>query len=376
MIWPDPSRLDLSLDSRAVTFENPTGARGAGGSTLGGRKGSPSRGVRPGERVVLADLDGPGTIRHFWCTVPPAPPADLRALVLEVFYDDLTAPSIAVPLLDFFGAPHGRPVAYASVLTVVAEGRGFNAYFPMPFRSHARVELTNHSPRHVECYFQIDYTLQSALDDDAAYLHASFRRANPTTMRDDFVVAHGLRGPGRFLGCVVGVRPIDAGVWYGEGEVKVFLDGDGALPTVCGTGLEDYVGSAWGMGAHAGPYAGAPLDVRAPGTRAEAIPDFVGFYRWHLPDPIVFRDDLRVTIQQIGAVITGTGDLDKNPPAGRGNIGPITIVERVDDYCAAAFTYCREPQPVEPFDVVNATEDLDRRSYKRPHDMESFFEPT
>jgi hypothetical protein len=375
VIWPDPSRLDTSLDSRAVTFENPTGARGAGGAALGGRKGAPSRGIRPGERMVLADIDGPGTIRHFWCTVPPAPPPDLRALTLDVLYDGLDAPSISVPLLDFFGAPLGRPVAYASLLTVVAEGRGFNAYFPMPFHEHVRVDLSNHSSRYVECYFQIDYTVQSALPGDAAYLHASFGRANPTTMQDDFVITEGLRGPGRFLGCVVGVRPIDAGMWYGEGEVKIYVDGDRALPTICGTGLEDYVGSAWGMGPHFGPYAGAPLDVRAPGTAADAIPDFVGFYRWHLPDPVVFADELRVTIQQIGAVITGTQDATRNPPAGRGNLGPITIVERVDDYCAAAFTYCRTPQPVPPLDVDAATADLERRSYEPAHPMESFFAP-
>ena len=155
-MWPDPSRLDPSLDSRSVTFENPTGARGAGGSAHGGRKGAPSRPIRAGEQVVLADIEGPGTIRHVWCTVPPAPPDALRALVLEVFYGDHAEPSISVPLLDFFGAPLGRPVAYASALSVVAEGRGFNAYFPMPFRDRVRVELTNHSSRRVECYFQID----------------------------------------------------------------------------------------------------------------------------------------------------------------------------------------------------------------------------
>ena len=179
MLWPDPSHIDLTLDARAVTFENPTGARGAGGREHGGRKGAPSRGVRAGESVELADLEGPGTIRHFWCTVPPAPPADMRALVLEVFYDDNDAPSISVPLLDFFGAALGRPVAYASMLTVVAEGRGFNAYFPMPFRERVRIVLHNRSSRRIELYYQLDYTLGS-VPDDAGVLHATFRRENPT----------------------------------------------------------------------------------------------------------------------------------------------------------------------------------------------------
>jgi hypothetical protein len=377
-MWPDPCRLDLSLDSRAITFENPTGERGAGGASHGGRKGSPWRMIQPGTPLTLADIRGPGTIRHFWCTVPPAPPAQLRSLILEVFYDELVEPSISVPLLDFFGVPQGRPVAYASLLTVVAEGRGFNAYFPMPFRDRVRVEIRNESTRPVQLYFQIDYTRQDSLPSDASFLHVTFRRENPTTMRDDFTIVDGVRGPGRFLGCVVGVRPIDSGKWYGEGEVKVYRDGDRELPTICGTGLEDYVGTAWGMGAHWGPYAGAPLDVRPPGSDEFTIPDHVGFYRWHVPDPIVFATDLRVTIQQIGAAWFAPGEEDQadayfagNPPAGAGllrNVLPgmavIGIAERVDDYSAAAFLYCQTPQAVPRVDVALATADLDRRPYE------------
>ena len=106
-------------------------------------------------------------------------------------------------------------------------------------------------------------------------------------MRRDFVIASGLRGPGRFVGCSVGVRVLDTGIWYGEGEVKVYRDGDTDHPTICGTGLEDYVGTAWGLGAHSALYGGAPLDVRPPGSSS---PTFVGFYRWHLLDPIMFRE--------------------------------------------------------------------------------------
>ncbi len=311
----------------------------------------------------------------------------MRALLLEVFYDDAEEPSISVPLLDFFGAPLGRPVPYTSALAVVAEGRGFNAYFPMPFRARVRVELHNHSARHVECYFQLDYTLEPALPDDAGLLHVTFRRENPTTMRRDFVIADGLHGPGRFLGCVVGIRPIDGGMWYGEGEVKIYRDGDQDLPTICGTGLEDYVGSAWGMGPHAGPYAGAPLEVRPSPDSAAAIPDFVGFYRWHLPDPVVFAADVRVTIQQIGAASFPPGAdaradeyFATNPPAGRGvlrnmfaGVGTFAICERVDDYCATGFVYTRDAQPVPRVDVAAAVVDLERRSYERADAMESFF---
>ena len=156
--------------------------------------------------------------------------------------------------------------AYASALTTMPEGRGLNAYFPMPFRGRMRVELTNGSSRSIELYYQIDYTRQRELPADVGFLHCAFRRENPTD--DGPRLRHRAtcrEGPGRFLGCVVGVRVLDAGTWYGEGEVKIYRDGDTDLPTICGTGLEDYVGSAWGMGAHDGPYAGAPLVVERHG---------------------------------------------------------------------------------------------------------------
>ena len=384
MFDSDPSRIDLSLDSRAVTFENPTGDRGAGGSAHSGRKGAPSRRVKAGEKVVLADLRGPGTLRHLWMTFPPAPPERMRALWMEVFYDGETEPSISVPCLDFFGLPHGRTAAYTSALSAAQEGRGFNSYYPMPFRRSVRVEVTNGSERSMELYYQIDYTLQAKLPEDAGYLHAVFRRQNPTALREDFTIVEGLRGPGRFLGCVVGIRVIDHANWYGEGEVKIFKDGDEALPTICGTGLEDYVGSAWGLGAHAAPWQGAPLDVRAAGAE---MPDYVGFYRWHVPDPVVYARDLRVTIQQIGFVLFGEAQSEQferyretNPAAGRGwferpspGVRAFAIAERRDDYCATAFVYCKEPQPVPRLDLKAALADLGRRPYEKAHPMETVF---
>lgn len=381
----DPSRVDSRLDSRAVSFENPTGERGAGGRARGGRKGAPSRRIAAGETVVLADLDGPGTLRHLWMTFPPAPPEVMRALWMEVFYDGADAPSISVPCLDFVGLPHGRPAAYSSMLTAAQEGRGFNSYFPMPFRRHVRVQLTNSAPRPIDLYYQIDYTLEPDLPATAGYLHAAFRRENPTTQRRDFVIADGFRGPGRFLGCNIGVRVIDPGFWYGEGEVKIYRDGDEDYPTICGTGLEDYVGSAWGLGPHHTPYAGAPLHTRAPGQRGN--PDFVGFYRWHLPDPITFERSLRVTIQQIGFALFLDGQEEEferyaraNSAAGHGwqhhpRPGVIAqgIAERVDDYCATAYVYCLEPQPVTPLDIAVALADIGRRPYETPHPFEAAF---
>ena len=383
-VW-NPAYVDARLDSRAVTFENPTGGRGAGGASHHGRKGSPSRRVAAGERVVLADLRGPGVLRHFWLTIQPAPPEQMRALNLEVFYDGQAEPSISVPCLDFFGLPHGRPVPYQSALSTAQEGRGFNSYVPMPFRDQVRVELANDGTRPALLYYQIDYTLQAELDESAGFLHVTFRRENPTVQRRDFTVAEVLRGPGRFLGCNVGVRVVDAGVWYGEGEVKIYRDGDGALPTICGTGLEDYVGSAWGMGQHDAPFGGAPLILSPPeGSGAAPSPAFVSFYRWHLPDPVMFERDLRVTIQQIGAAFFATGSEQEfeeyartHPAAGTGwnrDLGPGVvawgIAERADDYCATALVYCETPQPVPRVDVAAALADIERREYEQPLPME------
>jgi len=379
--------IDTGLDSRAATFENPTGARGAGGQACGGRKGAPNRLIQPGERLTLADVEGPGVLRHIWMTFMPAPPEEMRALVLEVYYDGATEPSVSVPCLDFFGLPLGRPVAYHSVLTSANEGRGFNAWLPMPFRRHVRVELAHTGRRPADLYYQIDYTLQRALPPELGTLHVSFRRENPTVQKRDFVIADGLHGPGRFLGCNVGIRVIDPANWYGEGEVKIYRDGDRELPTICGTGLEDYVGSAWGMGAHAAPYAGAPLIVRRPGSEEAGLggnPDFVGFYRWHVPDPVVFARELRVTIQQIGAAFFLPGQEKEleayartNPAAGRGWLrepgSPLLawgIAERIDDYCATAYVYCSEVQAVPRLDPAQAQADLGRRDYEQPSRLE------
>jgi Protein of unknown function (DUF2961) len=388
-VW-HPAFIDPSLDCRAATFENPTGERGRGGIAQGGRKGAPSRRLVPGERVTLADIEGPGTIRHVWMTFVPAPPQSMRGLFIEVFYEGSDHPSVSVPCLDFFGLPHGRPVAYQSALASAQEGRGFNSYVPMPFGGHARVEIVNGGARATTLYYQIDYTLEPSPATDSGYLHVCFRRDNPTVQGRDFVIADGIEGPGRFLGCNVGVRVIDPGNWYGEGEVKMYRDGDRDLPTICGTGLEDYVGSAWGLGAHDAPFAGAPLVVGPPDT-ASGSPgpptsvDFVGFYRWHLGDPIMFARELRVTIQQIGMAFFGSGQEAEmeayertNPVAGAGWVRPSGrgmpawgICERVDDYCATSFVYSRRPQAVTRLDVAAAVADIGRRPYEQPLPMEA-----
>lgn len=388
-IW-NPAFIDTGLDARAATFENPSGAKGAGGSAHGGRKGAPNRSIKAGERVVLADADGPGTIRHIWMTFPPAPPEKMRSLYLEVFYDGSAQPSVSVPCLDFFGLPHGRPAPYHSALATAQEGRGFNFYAPMPFRRHIRIEIVNGGSDPVRLYYQVDYTLEKDVPAEDGYLHVAFRRQNPTVQRQDFIITEGLHGPGRFLGCNVGVRVIDPCDWYGEGEVKIYLDGDDDLPTICGTGLEDYVGSAWGLGTHDAPFSGAPLNVGPPDDQPGLHPQFgnrmqwVGFYRWHLPDPVMFTRDLKVTIQQIGAAFFAAGQDERmdayeatNPVAGEGWWRPSHpmvlawgVCERVDDFCATSYVYCREPQPVPRLDLDLALADLVRLPYEAVNPME------
>jgi hypothetical protein len=308
------------------------------------------------------------------------PPEEMRAVSLEITWDDCQGPSVSAPCLDFFGLPHGRPVPLASALLAAQEGRGFNCWIPMPFRRRLRARLVNGSRRRFPLYYQISYTL-GPVPSDAGLLHTTFRRENPTRLARDFVIAEGLSGPGRFLGCNVGVRVIhDEGfVWYGEGEVKMWIDGDGEHPTWCGTGLEDYVGTAWGMGAHGVPLQGASLDLRDP-SAPRPMPDFVAFYRWHLPDPIVFRECLRVSIQQIGALPVPKGREDlrqrierEGRLAGTGWL-PLRnqvaevygICERQDDYCATAYVYCRDPQPVPRLDLGLALADIQRRPYEQP----------
>jgi len=380
----DAACIDTSLDSRSISFENVTGERGHGGTAAGGRKGAPARTLGPGEKITLCDIKGPGRVRHIWMTFWPAEPEAMRSIFLEAFYDDLEAPSISVPCLDFFGLPHGRAVPYSSALTSVAEGRGFNSYFPMPFGKRLRIEVTNGGKAPTPFFYQIDYTLQEP-EPSAGYLHVSFRRENPTTLKRDFIIAEGLKGPGRFLGSSVGIRILhDDMSWYGEGEFKVYRDGDEKFPTICGTGLEDYVGSAWGMGKHIAPYSGVPIHVApvAPANQTmEVVPDFVSFYRWHLPDPIIFQETLTATIQQIGWLSVPRGQESEMPKlekkyalAGEGwmrNIegapfSAFATAERKDDYCATAFVYCLVPQPVPPLDVKAAIADIGLLSYEKP----------
>jgi hypothetical protein len=314
----EPYHLRQGLVSRSISFENPTGAPGQGGqaaSNLGpGRKGAPAKELAPGETVQLADIQGPGTIRHIWVTTS-ADPVILRGLVLRAWWDHQPHPSIECPLGDFMGLAHGKVSAHQSAVHSLGPSAGMNIWLPMPFTRHARFTLANESGKKLPLFYQIDYTLKDKHPKDVGRLHVLFRRENPTTLKKDFELLPRRTGKGRFIGSVIGIRTLGEH-WWGEGEVKVYLDGDREWPTICGTGSEDYVGLSWGIQQVAYLYNGCSLNQNG----------FVTMYRWHLPDPIYWQKECRVTIQQIGW-----------------NQG---LFERQDDWSCATFWY--EPVPSAP----------------------------
>ncbi|WP_224337690.1 glycoside hydrolase family 172 protein [Haloprofundus halobius] len=305
--------------SRSITAENPDGAVGAGGkeaSNLGpARKGRPClRNVEPGSTETLAEIDGPGVIKHIWMTVrdeTDSGPTVLRDLVLRMYWDDENDPSVEVPLGDFFCNGHAmRCEVNSEPIIVVPEG-GFNCYFPMPFRDDAKITIESEHPEEIPAlFYQIDYSLVPELDDDTAYFHAQWRREKPTTIKEDYTIVDDISGKGHFVGTYLAWTALEE-YWWGEGEVKCYIDGDEEYPTICGTGTEDYVGGAWCFNDPSGseetfpspmtystPYLGYPL--YDDGSDGQGRPPRHGLYRWHIPDPIHFDEDLRVTVQQIG----------------------------------------------------------------------------
>ena len=291
-----PYLINTGLVSRSISFENPTGAPGEGGkaaSNLGvGRKGSPAKSIKPGETLPLCDIRGPGTIRHIWLTTERRP-ENLRSLVIRAWWDDQEHPSIECPVGDFFGFSHGKVMPYGSAVHSVGPTAGMNLWLPMPFAKRARLTITNEdskeSSKAPPIFYQIGCTLGDKHPDRVGRLHVLFRRENPTTLKKDFELLPERTGSGRFIGSVIGIRNLHPDQWWGEGEFKVYMDGDKEFPTICGTGSEDYVGLAWGIQQTPFLYNGCSLNQK----------NFVSMYRWHLPDPIAWQKQCRITIQQI-----------------------------------------------------------------------------
>ena len=282
-------------EPRWASPENPAGQRGAGGRENRGGKGHPFDTLRAGQSLTLAEVSGSGVVRRIWITISDRSPGMLRALRLEMFWDGAERPAVSVPFGDFFGPGLGQTTPFENALFSSPEGRSFNSVVPMPFRSAARIVLTNESDKTLDrVYFDVDYTVGDVHDDRMLYFHALWRRTSQTALGEDFDVLPAVEGRGRYLGASLGVitDPAYRDTWWGEGEVKVFLDGDAAHPTLVGTGTEDYIGTGWGQGVYVHRYQGAPV--------ANKEKRLWAFYRFHVPDPIFFSRGCRVTLQQMG----------------------------------------------------------------------------
>ncbi len=304
--------------TRSISPENFTGEKGAGGmSTDGpaanaardlgqGWKVSPYVVVQPGDTFDLADIEGSGAIQQIWMTLTRG---KWRHSILRAYWDDQEQPSIECPTGDFFANGWEKFAQVSSLAVCVNPGRGFNCYWEMPFRRRARLTMTNLGAEPLIVYYQINYTLTD-VPDDVAYFHAQFRRTNPLPYKQDYTILDGVRGRGQYVGTYMAWGVNNAG-WWGEGEIKFFLDGDDALPTICGTGTEDYFCGAYDFDVgvverdqksayveFTTPYAGLPQVIRPDGVYASQ--QRFGMYRWHIMDPVRFEQDLRITIQALG----------------------------------------------------------------------------
>ncbi len=347
-----------SARSRSITAENVYGEAGKGGmaqvsaepqpevAQIGqlwegpqpcarelGRKWKvrPSISLAPATVTTLMDVDGPGYIRHIWCTFEMR---WSRTLILRMYWDGEETPSVEAPIGDFFCNAAKCEAEVRAIPMNVNPSNALNCYFAMPFGRHARITVENLHPteRIPHFYYAIDYTLEE-LPEDSAYFHASFHRANPLSYGDDFVIVDGIRGQGHFAGCYMSWQQNNDG-WWGEGEVKMFLDDDGEFPTICGTGTEDYFGGAWSFGkTFTAPFLGYPYGgENATGKRHS-------LYRFHIPDPVYFSRRLKVTIQAIGW-------------RSEGRYLPLQ-----DDISAVAYWYQAEPHaPFAPLADRNALE--------------------
>ncbi len=285
-------QMPAGVQSRVSSFENPNGIKGGGGKTNKTAKGNAFEWIKEGETKTLLNIKGEGTIRRIWLTIDQNP-VKLRSLRLQMFWDGAVKPAVDVPLGDFFCNNLGKRTAFQSALFSSGEGRSFNCYIPMPFRKSAKVLLVNEGRETAMLFYDLDYVTEK-LAPGALYFHAYWTRQNNEKVGDDYIMLPNINGKGRFLGVSVGLN-VDSAygkTWWGEGEVKMYLDGDTQYPTINGTGAEDYTGSAWGLGTFTNFYQGCTL-------ASDSLRQYV-FYRLHIPDAVYFNSSIKVVIQQIG----------------------------------------------------------------------------
>lgn len=305
--------------TRSISPENFTGEKGKGGmATTGtganasrdlgkGWKVSPSVVIKANTTFTMAEITGPGAIQHIWMT----PSGNWRYSILRFYWDDETTPSIEVPAGDFFGMAWGKYSQLNSLVVCVNPGSGFNCYWPMPFRKKCKITMENINAQDMVLYYQIDYALNE-VPKEAAYFHAQFRRVNPLPYKKDYVLVDSIVGKGQYVGTFLAYGARNNG-WWGEGEIKFFIDNDKDNPTINGTGTEDYFCGAYDFDTQkknaAGveevnytefstPYTGLHQVIKGDGHYT--IAQRFGMYRWHINDPIRFEKNLKVTIQALG----------------------------------------------------------------------------
>ena len=308
------SNLDRlsNAKSRSISPENPTGEKGKGGTATEGTgasaardlgkgwKISPSVDIAAGATYTVAEISGSGAIQHIWMT----PTGNWRLSILRMYWDDEKEPSVEVPVGDFFAMGWGKYARISSLAVCVNPGSAFNSYWPMPFRHKAKITIQNIDDKAMTLFYQVDYAL-SSVPKDAAYFHAQFRRVNPLPYKQVYTIVDGIKGKGQYVGTYMAWGVHNNG-WWGEGEIKFYMDGDQEFPTINGTGTEDYFNGSYDFENQekhqyeefTSPYSGL-VQVLKPDGLYQSQQRF-GLYRWHIPDPIRFESDLRVTIQALG----------------------------------------------------------------------------
>lgn len=298
--------------TRSISAENFTGEKGKGGAAAEGTgqkyardlglgwKISPSVHIPANTTFTLAEITGPGAIQHIWLTCYPTL---WRTLILRFYWDGEEQPSVEVPVGDFFCNGWCERTNVNSLPVAVNPAGGMNSYWEMPFRKSAKITVENRNDRDAVFFYQIDYTLTD-IPDDAAYFHAAWRRSNPLPYKEVHTLLDGVKGRGHYVGTYIAWQSNNSG-WFGEGEIKFYMDGDKEFPTICGTGTEDYFGGAWNWehpkgeyGTYSTPFLGMHQVLKPDGLYRSQTR--FGMYRWHIMDPIRFEDDLRVTIQALG----------------------------------------------------------------------------
>ena len=304
--------------TRSISPENFNGAKGkAGMATEGtgtraardlgqGWKISPSVVIKAKTMFTVAEINGSGSIQHIWMT----PTGNWRYSILRFYWDDETQPSVEVPVGDFFCMGWGQYAPLQSLAVCVNPGSAFNCYWPMPFRKKCRITMENIGDEDMVLYYHIDY-IETAVPGDAAYFHAQFRKVHDVPYKQDYTLIDSIHGKGQYVGTYFAYGSHNNG-WWGEGEIKFFMDGDTQFPTICGTGTEDYFCGSYDFDTHkknaagvegseytefCSPYTGLPQVIRGDGHYN--IAQRFGLYRWHIADPIRFEKNLKVTIQEI-----------------------------------------------------------------------------